>query len=70
VRIRYYCDAETRLPHIGKHGVREREARHLLHPRAILKAIEGVSGANALSHVYKIAMEQAKTRTPQTCGGT
>lgn len=67
MRIRYYCDAETGLPHIGKHGVREREARHLLlHPHAILKAIEGVSGANALSHVNKIAMEQAKTRTPQT----
>jgi len=31
-----------------------------------IKAIEGASGAKALSHVNQIAMEQAKTRTPQT----
>lgn len=30
-----------------------------------VKAIEGASGAQALSHVNKIAMEQAKTRLPQ-----
>ena len=30
-----------------------------------VKAIEGASGAQALSHINKIAMEQAKTRTPQ-----
>jgi hypothetical protein len=31
-----------------------------------VKAIEGASGAKALSHVNQIAMEQAKTRAPQT----
>lgn len=31
-----------------------------------IKAIEGASGANALSHINKIAMEQAKPRSPQT----
>jgi colicin import membrane protein len=30
-----------------------------------VKAIEGASGAQALTHVNKIAMEQAKTRSPQ-----
>jgi len=30
-----------------------------------IKAIEGASGARALSHVNQIAMEQAKPRTPQ-----
>lgn len=30
-----------------------------------IKAIEGASGANALSHINKIAMEQAKLRQPQ-----
>lgn len=30
-----------------------------------VKAIEGASGARALSHVNQIAMEQAKTRSPQ-----
>ncbi|NWG13803.1 MAG: hypothetical protein HXY20_09740 [Acidobacteria bacterium] len=30
-----------------------------------VKAIEGASGAKALAHVNKIAMEQAKTRAPQ-----
>ena len=31
-----------------------------------IKAIEGASGAQALSHIDKIAMEQAKTRSPQS----
>jgi hypothetical protein len=31
-----------------------------------VKAIEGASGAKALSHVNQIAMEQAKTRLPQS----
>jgi len=31
-----------------------------------LKAIEGASGATALSHVNQIAIEQAKTRTTQS----
>ncbi len=31
-----------------------------------VKAIEGASGAQALSHINKIAMEQAKVRTPQS----
>ncbi len=31
-----------------------------------VKAIEGASGAQALSHINKIAMEQAKTRAPQS----
>jgi hypothetical protein len=30
-----------------------------------VKAIEGASGAKALSHINQIAMEQAKTRSPQ-----
>jgi len=30
-----------------------------------VKAIEGASGAKALSHVNQIAIEQAKTRLPQ-----
>jgi predicted phage tail protein len=30
-----------------------------------VKAIEGASGARALSHVNQIAMEQAKQRNPQ-----
>jgi len=31
-----------------------------------VKAIEGASGANALAHVNQIAIEQAKTRSPQS----
>ncbi|HUK42124.1 MAG TPA: hypothetical protein VLX11_13800 [Candidatus Acidoferrales bacterium] len=31
-----------------------------------IKAIEGASGAQALNHIDKIAMEQAKTRAPQS----
>ena len=31
-----------------------------------VRAIDGASGARALSHVSQIAMEQAKPRTPQT----
>ena len=31
-----------------------------------VKAIEGASGAQALSQINKIAMEQAKTRAPQS----
>lgn len=31
-----------------------------------VKAIEGASGANALAHVNQIAIEQAKTRAPQS----
>ncbi len=34
--------------------------------RIALQAIEGASGARALTHVNQIAMEQAKTRSPQT----
>jgi hypothetical protein len=30
-----------------------------------VKAIEGASGARALAHINQIAMEQAKTRSPQ-----
>jgi ATP-dependent protease Clp ATPase subunit len=30
-----------------------------------VKAIEGASGARALSHINEIAMEQAKHRMPQ-----
>jgi hypothetical protein len=30
-----------------------------------VKAIEGASGARALSHINQIAMEQAKHRSPQ-----
>ena len=40
------------------------EAKHQVQDIAV-KAIEGASGARALAHVNKIAMEQAKTRTPQ-----
>ena len=31
-----------------------------------VKAIEGASGAKALAHVNQIAIEQAKTRAPQS----
>jgi len=31
-----------------------------------VKAIEGASGARALTHVNQIAMEQAKQRSPQS----
>ena len=40
------------------------EAKHQIQDIAV-KAIEGASGARALAHVNKIAMEQAKTRSPQ-----
>jgi hypothetical protein len=40
------------------------EAKHQVQDIAV-KAIEGASGARALAHVNQIAMEQAKTRTPQ-----
>lgn len=30
-----------------------------------VRAIDGASGAKALSHINQIAMEQAKTRSPQ-----
>ncbi len=45
-------------------GVRLDEAKKQVQDIAI-KAIEGASGANALSHINKIAMEQAKVRQPQ-----
>jgi colicin import membrane protein len=45
-------------------GQRLEEAKKQVQDIAI-KAIEGASGAKALSHVNQIAMEQAKTRTPQ-----
>ena len=44
---------------------RAEEAKKQVQDIAI-KAIEGASGAKALSHVNQIAMEQAKTRTPQS----
>ena len=40
------------------------EAKHQVQDIAV-KAIEGASGARALSHVNQIAMEQAKQRSPQ-----
>jgi hypothetical protein len=40
------------------------EAKHQVQDIAV-KAIEGASGARALAHVGQIAMEQAKTRSPQ-----
>ena len=45
-------------------GQRLDEAKKQVQDIAV-KAIEGASGANALSHINKIAMEQAKVRSPQ-----
>ncbi|MBI4677290.1 MAG: hypothetical protein HY748_06880 [Elusimicrobia bacterium] len=46
-------------------GARLEEAKKQVQDIAV-KAIEGASGAKALSHVNQIAMEQAKVRGPQT----
>lgn len=46
-------------------GARLDEAKKQVQDIAV-KAIEGASGANALSHINKIAMEQAKVRQPQS----
>lgn len=46
-------------------GARLDEAKKQVQEIAV-KAIEGASGANALSHINKIAMEQAKVRQPQS----
>ncbi len=46
-------------------GARLDEAKKQVQDIAV-KAIEGASGANALSHINKIAMEQAKVRSPQS----
>ncbi len=45
-------------------GMRLDEAKRQVQDIAV-KAIEGASGANALAHINKIAMEQAKIRQPQ-----
>ena len=45
-------------------GERLDEAKKQVQDIAI-KAIEGASGASALSQINKIAMEQAKVRSPQ-----
>ena len=50
---------------IEKQRVQVEEAKRQVQDIAI-KAIEGASGAQALSHIDKIAMEQAKTRAPQS----
>ncbi|HEY3246278.1 MAG TPA: hypothetical protein VGM03_23285, partial [Phycisphaerae bacterium] len=31
MRVRYYEDAETGLPHIGRHGIHEQEVEEVLH---------------------------------------
>ena len=50
---------------IEKQRAQVEDAKHQVQDIAI-KAIEGASGAQALSHIDKIAMEQAKTRAPQS----
>ena len=50
---------------IEKQRVQVEEAKRQVQDIAI-KTIEGASGAQALSHIDKIAMEQAKTRAPQS----
>ncbi|MFH0940206.1 MAG: hypothetical protein V1899_13140 [Planctomycetota bacterium] len=55
---RQYTQIEAMSQHVE-------EAKKQVQEIAV-KAIEGASGAKALSHVNQIAMEQAKIRTPQT----
>lgn len=50
---------------IEKIQVQVEEAKRQVQDIAV-KAIEGASGAQALSHINKIAMEQAKPRAPQS----
>ena len=74
-------DAEKRLAELqiqSLHDTMKRQAAEieLLHKQIeeakqqvqdiAIKAIEGASGAKALSHVNQIAIEQAKTRSPQS----
>ncbi len=49
---------------IAKIHAQVEEAKKQVQDIAV-KAIEGASGAQALSQINKIAMEQAKTRVPQ-----
>ncbi len=56
--------AERRNAEIEKLQAQLEEAKKQVQDIAV-KAIEGASGAQALSHINKIAMEQAKTRAPQ-----
>ena len=66
LKIKSLEDTVTRqFTQIELLGARLEEAKNQVQDIAI-KAIEGASGARALSHVNQIAMEQAKTRTPQT----
>ncbi len=50
---------------IEKQQAQVEEAKRQVQDIAV-KAIEGASGAQALNHINKIAMEQAKTRAPQS----
>ena len=56
--------SRTRRSKMEKLQTQLEEAKKQVQDIAV-KAIEGASGAQALSHINKIAMEQAKTRTPQ-----
>jgi colicin import membrane protein len=55
---------ERRAAEIAKLQTQVEEAKNQVQEIAV-KAIEGASGAQALSQINKIAMEQAKTRAPQ-----
>jgi len=56
--------ADRQVAEMEKLQTQLEEAKKQVQDIAV-KAIEGASGAQALSHINKIAMEQAKTRTPQ-----
>lgn len=65
LQIRSLQDALNRqTAEVEKLQAQLEEAKKQVQDIAV-KAIEGASGAQALSHINKIAMEQAKTRSPQ-----
>ena len=81
VLIKKDGEAEKRIAELQIQSLQNTVARHsaeveMLHKQLdeakrqvqdiAIKAIEGASGAKALSHVNQIAMEQAKTRLPQS----
>jgi len=75
------AEAERRLSELQIRSLNETVARQVAEVESLqrqldeakrqvqdiaVKAIEGASGASALAHINKIAMEQAKTRSPQS----
>jgi colicin import membrane protein len=57
--------ADRQAAEIAKLHAQVEEAKKQVQDIAV-KAIEGASGAQALSQINKIAIEQAKTRAPQS----